>query len=88
MLHRGHYHAVRGPVAAQFVGDDHPWHVPQSRQQLTKEPGGGLGIAPGLDEDVQDDTVLVNGPCTDPKPRCRSVTCCFVEWIRLLGGIR
>ncbi len=51
---------MRYPVAAQFVGDDHPWHVPQSLQQLTK--GGGLGVTPGLDEDVQDDTVLDNRP--------------------------
>jgi putative transposase len=26
--------------------------------------------------------------CTDPKPRCRSVRCCFGEWVRPLGGIR
>jgi hypothetical protein len=62
VLHRGHYHAVRGPVAAQFVGDDHPWHVPQSLQQLTKEPGGGLGVAPGGDQDVQNTPVLVDRP--------------------------
>jgi hypothetical protein len=27
-------------------------------------------------------------PLYRSKTRCRSVTCCFVEWVRLLGGIR
>jgi hypothetical protein len=36
---------------------------------------------------------VISGPavvagCTDPKPRCRLVTCGFVEQIRLLGDIR
>jgi hypothetical protein len=54
VLHRGHHQAVRSPVTAQLIGNDHPWHVPQPLQQLTKEPGGGLGVPTGGDQDVQD----------------------------------
>jgi hypothetical protein len=36
VLHREHRHAVRGPVAAQLVGDHHARHVPQSRRRRRK----------------------------------------------------
>jgi hypothetical protein len=54
--------SVGHTVARQLVGDQDPWHGPQPPQQLTKEPGGGLRVTPRGDQDVQYDTVLVNGP--------------------------
>jgi hypothetical protein len=62
VLHRGHHHAVRGTVATQLVGDHHPRHVPQSLQQLTKEPLRGPGVTTGGDQNVQDIPVLVDRP--------------------------
>lgn len=50
------------PVAAQLVGDQHPGHVGQAREQLAKEPGRGLGVTPGRDQNVQDDAVVVDHP--------------------------
>jgi len=47
-------------LGCQLVGNQRPRHEPQSFQKLMEEPGGGLGITPGRDQDVQHDTVLVD----------------------------
>ena len=47
VLDRTQNPSARRVVAAQFVGDQHPGHVLQSRQQLAKEPGRRLGVPPG-----------------------------------------
>lgn len=62
VLHTAHQPTMGRTVAGQLVGDQHPRRGPQPPQQLTKEPGGGLGVTPGGDQNVQHDTVLVNGP--------------------------
>jgi hypothetical protein len=60
MRHAAHQPSVGHPVAGQLVGDQNPWHVPQSLEQLAEEPGRGVGVAPGLNEDVQNIPGLVN----------------------------
>lgn len=37
------------------------WHPPPLLHQLRHEPSGCIGVAPGLDEDVEDVAVLVDG---------------------------
>jgi hypothetical protein len=61
VLHTGHQPAVRRPVAAQLVGDQHSGHILQALQKLAKEPGRGLGVSPGGDQNVQHIPVLVDG---------------------------
>jgi hypothetical protein len=51
---------VRGPVAGQFVSDQHPGHVAQAREQAAEELPGRVRVATRLDEDVQHVTVLVD----------------------------
>ena len=53
--------ALGGSVALQLVCDDHPRNVLQSFQQLAEKPLGRGGVAPALDQDVEDATVLVDG---------------------------
>ena len=60
VLHRGHHHAVGGPVTGKLVGDEHPRHVPQALEQSAEEPLGGLGISAWLDQDVEHIAVLVD----------------------------
>src|SRR5215467_14517595 len=50
----------RRAVALQLVGDDHPWHVLQALEQLTKELLGGVLVAAALHQNVEDVVVLVN----------------------------
>ncbi len=56
----GHELAHGGGVTAQLAGDDRTRHTLQGFQQLAKEPLGGFGSAPALDEDVEHMTVLVD----------------------------
>jgi hypothetical protein len=60
MFHPGHQPATSNPIAGQLVGHQDPGHVLQSCEQLTKEPGGGLSVAVGGDQDVQHIPVLVH----------------------------
>jgi hypothetical protein len=52
--------ALRGPVAFEFIGDDHPWDVLTAFEQLAKELLRGLFVAPPLYEDVQDVVGLIH----------------------------
>src|SRR4051812_694368 len=49
-------------IAAQLVGHDHTGHVVQPLQQLLEEAPGRLGVAPALDQDVEQGAVLVARP--------------------------
>ncbi len=60
MLHAAHQLAVGHTVAGRLVSDQHLRHGPQPPQQLTKEPGSGLGVTPGRDQNVQHGAVLVD----------------------------
>jgi hypothetical protein len=57
-----HQPSTSNPIAGQLVGHQDPGHVLQSFEQLTKEPGGGLGVPPGGDQNVEHSALLVNGP--------------------------
>ena len=48
-------------VAPQLVGHDHPRLVLQTSQQPFEEARRRLGIAPGLDEDVEHNAILIDG---------------------------
>src|ERR1700761_8612335 len=48
-------------VAAQLVGHNHPWFIPQALQQPLEEALRRLRIATGLNEDVEHNTILVDG---------------------------
>jgi hypothetical protein len=59
---RRHDDPVRGVVAAEAIGDKATWHPGIPFQQFTKEPGSCVTIPAGLQQDVDDLAVLVDGP--------------------------
>jgi hypothetical protein len=61
MLHPRQQLLLRGAIAFQLVGDDHPRHVRQSLQQLTEELLGRFLVATTLHQDIEDVPVRVNG---------------------------
>ena len=61
MLDIGKQVAPRHAVASQLISYDHPRHILQALQQPAKEALGGLGIAPILNKDVEDNAVLIDG---------------------------
>jgi hypothetical protein len=50
------------PVAPQLVGHDHPRFILQTVQQSFEEALCRLGIAPGLNQDVEHNAMLIDGP--------------------------
>jgi hypothetical protein len=44
--------AIADTIATQLVGDDHPWHVPQSLEEAAEELRGRRSVVPGLNEDA------------------------------------
>jgi hypothetical protein len=62
MLRRRHELAVRHLVAGELVGDQHPRYPALPLEEFAEEPLGGIGIPAGLDQDVEDVAVLVDGP--------------------------
>jgi len=60
--HTGHQDPFGSGVAAQFVGDDHPRTTTTvGPQQLAKEAHRRESVTPGLDKNINDNTVLING---------------------------
>jgi hypothetical protein len=53
---------LRGPVAFEFIRDDHPRHVRESFEQLPEELLRRLLVPTALHEDVEHVAVLVDGP--------------------------
>ena len=53
--------ALRNAVTSQLVGHDHSRHILQALQQSPEEPLGGFAIAPVLNQNVEDNTVLIHG---------------------------
>jgi len=51
---------LRGPVALQLIGDDHPWHILEPLEQLTQELLRRVLIAAALRQDVEDIIVLIH----------------------------
>jgi hypothetical protein len=62
VLHARDQPPVGHAIAGQLVGDQHPGHVPQSCEQLAEEPGRGLRVPPGGDQNVQHGALLVHRP--------------------------
>ena len=48
-------------VAAQLVGHNHPRFILQTLQQPFEEAPRRLGIAPGLNKDVEHNAILIHG---------------------------
>src|SRR5215210_4182699 len=69
MLDRGHHVCLCRGVAGELVRDHHTRHAGLALQQLAKQALGGLLVAPALDENVEHEAILVDGP---PEPVLRS----------------
>ena len=61
MLDAGQQVALRHTIASQLVGHDRPRHILQTLQQPPEEALRGVGIAPGLNQTVERDTILIDG---------------------------
>ena len=48
-------------IAAQLVGHNHPRFILQTRQQPFEEAFRCLAIAPGLNEDIEHNAILIDG---------------------------
>src|SRR5215216_6638180 len=48
------------PIAGQFIGDQHPWHVLTSLEQLAKELLGCSLVTPTLHQNVQHIALLID----------------------------
>ena len=60
ILHRRHELAVRHLVAGERVGDDHPGHLPQAREQAAEELPCGHRVSARPDHNVEHLAVLVD----------------------------
>ena len=49
-------------IAPQLIGHDHPRFILQTLQQPFEEALRRLGIAPGLNKDVEHNSMLIDGP--------------------------
>jgi hypothetical protein len=49
-------------IAPQLIGHDHPRFILQTLQQPIEEALRRLGIAPGLNKDVEHNSMLIDGP--------------------------
>src|SRR5215217_7963098 len=65
VLDRGHYVCLGGVVAGQLVRNHHTRHAGLLLQQLAEQALGGPLVAPALDENVEHEAILVDGP---PEP--------------------
>ena len=60
-LNAGKQLTLSDPIAPQLVGHGHPRYILQTLQKLQKKALCGVGIAPGLNEDVEHDAILIDG---------------------------
>jgi hypothetical protein len=60
MLDTGEEVPLRGPIAFQLVGDEHPWHVRQAFEPLTEELFGSMLVPPALHQNIKAVPVLVH----------------------------
>lgn len=61
VLNRTHQFAVGDAVGGEVIGSQQPGDRALLLHQLGEEPAGGFGVALGLDQDVEDVAVLVDG---------------------------
>jgi len=52
--------ALGGGVALELICHNHSRNIPQALQQFAEEPPGRGGVAPTLDQDIEDISVLVD----------------------------
>jgi hypothetical protein len=57
-----HDDPVCRPVAPEAIGDEAVRDTAAPLEQLAKEPRGGVAIPAGLEQDVDDLAILVDGP--------------------------
>ena len=50
------------PVAFQPIGDDDPWEVPASFEELAEELLGSILVPQALHQDIEHSPVLIHGP--------------------------
>lgn len=60
MLDAAQHLPLGGPIARQFVGDEHPWHVLAALQYFAEELLGGGLIAAALHQNIQAIAVLIH----------------------------
>jgi hypothetical protein len=60
-LNAGKQLTLSDPIAPQLVGHGHPRYILQTLQKLHEKALCGVGIAPGLNEDVEHNTILIDG---------------------------
>src|SRR3982750_3175699 len=65
MLDRGHHLSLGGALAGQLVRDHHTRGPALLFQQLAEQTLGGPLVAPALDQNVEHNPILVDGP---PQP--------------------
>ena len=61
VLDAGKQLTLSDAIAAQLVGHDHPRHILQTLQQPLEEALRRLGIAAGLNQDIEHNAILING---------------------------
>src|SRR6476469_5573924 len=61
VLDAGKQLTLSDTIAPQLVSHDHSREVLQTLQKPPEEALGGVGIAPGLNEDVQHNAILIDG---------------------------
>ena len=61
MLDAGKQVALRHTIAFQLVGHDDPRYILQTLQKPLEEALRGVRIAPGLNQNVERDTILIDG---------------------------
>jgi hypothetical protein len=61
VLDAGKQLTLSDATAPQRVGHDHPRYILQTLQKLLEEALRGVGIAPGLNEDVEHNAILIDG---------------------------
>ena len=62
MSNSGHHHSFRRAVASESVSHDHAGTTVARAQQLAKKTYDGEAVALRLDQNIEDDTVLIDGP--------------------------
>jgi hypothetical protein len=61
VLHAEKQLTLSDAIAPHLVGHNHPRYILQTPQKLLEEALRGVGITPGLNEDVEHNAILIDG---------------------------
>jgi hypothetical protein len=61
VLHAGKQLTPGDAVASQLVGHDHPRHILRTLQKPPEEVLRSMGVAPGLNQDIEHNAILIDG---------------------------